>query len=239
MTTDVWKRPEVAAAFLDRVSVHIPDRAKQLEVMFRALALGARAPRRILDVGAGDGLILASALEAFPEAEGIAVDFSPHMLEQARIRLGKFGARASVREGDLASPGWRADLGGGLDAVLSSFAIHHLPHERKRALYGEVYDLLAPGGIFLNLEHVSSATERVEGLFNDAMIDHLYASRRARGEECTRERVRQDFIDRPDRAANILAPVDEQCAWLREIGFRDVDCFWKYFELAIFGGVRP
>jgi tRNA (cmo5U34)-methyltransferase len=239
MTTDIWKRPEVAAAFLDRVSVHIPDRAKQLEVMFRALALARRAPQRLLDLGAGDALILASVLEAFPEAEGVAVDFSPHMLERARARLARFGSRAVVREADLASPQWRAEVRGTFDAVLSSFAIHHLAHERKRALYGEIYDLLDPGGIFLNLEHVSSATEHVEELFNDAMVDHLYASRRERGEECTPERVRQDFLDRPDRVANILAPVEEQCAWLRALGFRDVDCFWKYFELAIFGGVRP
>ena len=44
--------------------------------------------------------------------------------------------------------------------------------------------------------------------------------------------------ERPDRAANILASVEEQCHWLREIGFKEVDCFWKYFELAIFGGMR-
>ena len=45
-------------------------------------------------------------------------------------------------------------------------------------------------------------------------------------------------MERPDRAANILALVEDQCAWLRTLGFRHVDCFWKYFELAIFGGVK-
>ena len=45
-------------------------------------------------------------------------------------------------------------------------------------------------------------------------------------------------LERPGRAANILASVEEQCRWLHEIGFQDVDCFWKYFELAIFGGFR-
>jgi hypothetical protein len=54
----------------------------------------------------------------------------------------------------------------------------------------------------------------------------------------TREEVLKEFLERPDRAANILASVEEQCQWLREIGFREVDCFWKYFELAIFGGMR-
>ena len=70
------------------------------------------------------------------------------------------------------------------------------------------------------------------------MSDHLCQRRRERGENVTVEQVRREFLERPDRAANILAPVEDQCQWLRAIGFRNVDCFWKYFELAIFGGTR-
>jgi len=73
---------------------------------------------------------------------------------------------------------------------------------------------------------------------DDAMATHLYQRRKEKGEEVTLEQVRRDFLERPDRAANILALVEEQCRWLREIGFQDVDCFWKYFELAIFGGIK-
>ena len=117
-------------------------------------------------------------------------------------------------------------------------AIHHLPDKRKRKLYEEIYDLLSEGGVFLNLEHVSSPTPLVEEMFNAAMVEHLYMCRRERGEDVTPEKVSRDFLERPDRAANILAPVEVQCNWLREIGFVDVDCFWKYFELAMFGGFR-
>ena len=78
----------------------------------------------------------------------------------------------------------------------------------------------------------------MEEIFNEAMAEHLYMRRRERGEDVTPEQVRRDFLERPDRAANILAPVETQCEWLREIGLVDVDCFWKYFELAIFGGFR-
>jgi hypothetical protein len=122
--------------------------------------------------------------------------------------------------------------------VVSGFAIHHLPDNRKRALYAEVFTLLADGGTFVNCEHVASPTPRVEALFDRAMADHLYARRRERGEEVTPEQVHHEYLTRPDRAANILAPVEEQCRWLRDIGFQDVDCFWKYFELAVFGGTK-
>jgi hypothetical protein len=178
------------------------------------------------------------------------------MLEQARTRFVKFGGRAKTVEADLRSPAWlqavvelctpsplplspQRERGRGEgDAILSGLAIHHLPHERKRELYREIFALLSDGGVFLNLEHVASPTPRGEEISNDAMTEHLYLRRRERGEEVTPEQVRRDFLERPDRAANILASVEEQCGWLRDIGFQDVDCFWKYFELAIFGGFR-
>ncbi|HEY3130150.1 MAG TPA: class I SAM-dependent methyltransferase [Acidobacteriota bacterium] len=235
---EVWKSREVAKAFLDERSVLIPDRSRQFEVMARVLRFARTPLRRILDLGTGDGIILATVLDLFPEASGVALDFSSAMLEKARERLARLGGRALTVEADLESPAWLDKSPGKFDAVLSGFAIHHLSHDRKRALYRQIYQLLSDGGVFINLEHVSSPTLRVEEMFNQAMIDHLFMSRRERGEDVTREKVRSDFMERPDRAANILAPVEEQCRWLREIGFVDVDCFWKYFELAVFGGFR-
>jgi ubiquinone/menaquinone biosynthesis C-methylase UbiE len=239
MSAEVWKQREVAAAFLTERSLLIPDRQRQLDVLLRVLRLGPRPPRRVLDLGSGDAILLAAVLEAFPEAGGVAVDFSPLMLEQARTRLAHYGPRATTVEADLQSPAWRAGVAGPFDAVVSSFAIHHLPDDRKRALYGEIYDLLAADGTFLNCEHVASPTPRVEQFFDDAMTEHLWQRRRERGDDVPLEQVRRQYQERPDRSANILAPVEEQCRWLREVGFGDVDCFWKYFELAIFGGRKP
>jgi cyclopropane fatty-acyl-phospholipid synthase-like methyltransferase len=238
MTGEVWKQRDVAAAFLSECSLAIPDRARQLEVLLRVLRAAVRPPGRVLDVGAGDGLLLGCVLEAFPQSTGVAVDFSPLMLESARGRLAPFGTRCSTAEADLRTSDWRQAVGGRFDAVVSGFAIHHLTDERKQALYREIYDLLNPGGAFVNCEHVASPSPRVEQLFDDAMVEHLWRRRRERGEDVSLELVRREFLERPDRADNILAPVHEQCRWLREVGFTDVDCFWKYFELAVFGGFR-
>jgi SAM-dependent methyltransferase len=238
MSAQVWQQRDVAAAFLTERSLIIPDRPRQLDVLLRILRFAPRQPTRVLDLGAGDGLLLAAVLDAYPQASGIALDFSPLMLEQARVRLASLGSRATVAEADLGTPAWRQAAPGSFDAVVSGFAIHHLPDERKRTLYREIYDLLTPGGTFLNCEHVASATPGVERLFDDAMAEHLWQRRTERGEPVTREQVHHEFLTRPDRAANILVSVEDQCRWLREIGFQDVDCFWKYFELAIFGGTR-
>jgi ubiquinone/menaquinone biosynthesis C-methylase UbiE len=236
---EIWKQRDVAAAFLSERSLLIPDRPRQLEVLLRLLHFAPRQPGRVLDLGAGDGLLLATVLEEYPQAEGVALDFSPLMLEQARQRLAGFGPRAVTVEADLGTPAWQRAVQGPFDAVVSGFAIHHLPDERKQALYREVYGLLSGGGVFLNCEHVSSPTPQLEQVFEDAMSEHLWRRRRERGEEVTREQVHREFLERPDRAANILVSVEEQCRWLRAIGFHDVDCYWKYFELAIFGGFSP
>ena len=238
MPAEIWKNPEVAKAFLNERSVHIPDRARQLDVLLRVVSFYCPEPRRVLDLGAGDGILLATLLEAFPMASGVAVDFSPAMLEQARGRLGKYGQHAAVVEADLLSADWKKSLTGPFNVVVSGFSIHHFPDERKRALYQEIYDLLEKGGVFLNSEHVASSTPRGEQMFDDAMSAHLYQRRMEKGEDVKLEDVRRSYVERLDRAANILAPVEDQCLWLRDIGFRDVDCFWKYFELAIFGGVK-
>lgn len=238
MSADIWKQREVAAAFLDERSLLIPDRARQMDVLLRMLRTLPPSPLRILDLGCGNAILLATVLENFPDATGVALDFSPTMLEQAKKRLAAFGGRASLVEADLQRIRWLLSVDGQFDAVISGFAIHHLTHVRKRTLYREIYDLLLEGGLFLNLEHVASATPRIESLFNDAMTEHLFLRRKERGDDVAREQVNRDYLERADREANILAPVDEQCGWLREIGYRDVDCYWKYFELAIFGGFR-
>src|SRR5262249_31037075 len=161
-------------------------------------------------------------------ATGVAVDFSPVMVEQARRRLNKFGSRVTVAEADLDSPDWLRGVESPFDAVVSGLAIHHLTDERKRALYREVFDLLRPGGTFLNCEHVASRGPWGRGMYDDVVSEHLRRRRQEHGETVSLEEVRTEYVSRPDRADNILALVEDQCGWLRAIGFQDVDCFWRY-----------
>ena len=76
----------------------------------------------------------------------------------------------------------------------------------------------------------------MEQRFEDLFIDALLEFSRRKGSTKTRAQITREFFQRPDKQANILAPVERQCDWLREIGYRDVDCYFKIFELAVFGG---
>jgi tRNA (cmo5U34)-methyltransferase len=169
--------------------------------------------RRILDLGTGDGRLLSLVRRQHPETEAVAIDFSPTMLEAAR-RSFAGQASVSVVAHNLDEP---LPALGKFDTVISSFAIHHLVHERKRSLYAEIYGLLNPAGVFCNLEHVASPTPQLHQEF----LEHI------------------GFTVETEDPSNQLLDVETQLRWWREIGFGDVDCHWKWRELALLAGRRP
>ncbi len=177
------------------------------------LAHVPRDARRVLDLGTGDGRLLAFLQASRPEMLGVGVDFSDLMLEGARERF-DVDERVTLVKHNLAEP--LPDLGR-FDAIVSSFAIHHLEHDRKRSLYGEAFDLLEPGGVFANFEHVASPTQRLHLAFFAAIGEPI---------EC------EDPSDR-------LLDVETQLGWLRGLGFDDVDCYWKWLEMALIVGIKP
>ena len=240
-----WQSAAIAEGFLTGVRGAIPLARTQIEVLLRVVRRFQPQAGLWLDVGCGDGILGRSLLAEFPDSRGVWLDFSEPMLAAARQQVGE-DDRVRIVTGDLALPQWREGVlesesgseAGSFDVVVSGFAIHHLTDARKRALYGEIYELLSPGGIFLNLEHVASCDEDVKELFAEMFVDALFAFHREGGGERSRAEIAEEFYYRPDKEANILAPVELQCEWLRQLGFEHVDCFFKLFEMALFGGVR-
>ena len=209
MTHD-WQTPAHALAYLRRAD-SIPHRTAGEETLLAELPAHCT---RVLDLGSGDGRLLALCLLARPGAAGVALDFSPPMLDKLRARFPN-DPRVQVIAHDLSHP--LPPTLGRFDAVVSSFAIHHVSHARKRSLYEEIFLLLTPRGVFANLEHVSSPTDALHARFYEAMSIPLSE----------------------EDASNQLLDVEAQLGWLRDIGFADVDCYWKWRELALLIGHRP
>jgi tRNA (cmo5U34)-methyltransferase len=182
-----------------------------------------KTARRILDLGTGDGRLLAlvkSELTAretvgadHAAMEAVAIDFSPAMIEAAGKRFAEDSSVTIVTH-NLDHP---LPALGKFDAAVSCFAIHHLVHERKRALYAEIHGLLNSGGVFCNLEHVASPTPRLHEEFLHCI----------------------GYTVESEDPSNKLLDLETQLQWLRKIGFTDVDCHWKWRELALLVGRKP
>lgn len=175
---------------------------------------------RILDIGSGDGRLIRLVKEAIKlnqcssNIEFVAIDISPTMISMLK---NNFGSDNSVKiiEHDLDNPLPITELGY-FDVIVSSFAIHHLKNNRKYSLYEEIYDMLNSGGIFCNLEHVSSVSVKQHLKFLDLMdIAHGQGDR-----------------------TNRLLSVERQLQMLREIGYIEVDCYWKWYEMALLVGFK-
>jgi SAM-dependent methyltransferase len=199
-----WSDPRRVTEYLSR---EIPNRDLAESMLLEALP--ARV-ERFLDLGTGDGHLLALVREVHPDAVGIGIDSSAPMLEKAQSNLSADPA-IELRRHDFAAG---LPVTGPLDAVVSALAIHHLTDDGKRSLFAEVHSVLAPGGVFANLDLVTSASAARHRRFREAI-----------------GRAADDPSDR-------LADLDRQLQWLRDAGFAEVECEFKWLELALVVAVR-
>lgn len=232
----VWQRADLVEWFLDGRQAMLPLIDVQEDVIRRLFERHPRKVGRFIDVGAGDGALSQLMLDIAPDAEGVLLDFSEPMLERAESRLRGRGRWQTVR-GDLSDAGWSTALPAGrFDAAVSSLAIHHLPAERKRSLFAELFALLEPGGMFVNLDYVL-VDGPLNGLWEEQMLVNAERLERERGGTRTAAELERDLLsdsdeDRPDGA-------EEQLRWLRDAGFEHVELHFKWAEGAVFGGIKP
>ncbi len=206
-----WQSVDHVLAYLARAD-RLPHRIEGEKILLNQIPKNIH---RILDLGTGNGRLLGLVKLTQPAAEGIALDFSDAMLMHARKRFSD-DPKIQIVKHDFGQPLLLSEFGR-FDAIVSSLAIHHLTHERKRQLYREVFDLLNSKGVFCNLEHVSSPTENLHRKFLEAVGQ----------------------TPQTEDPSNKLLDVETQLCWLREIGFQDVDCYWKWLELALLVGFKP
>lgn len=178
---------------------------------------------RVLDLGAGTGLLSALIAEAFPHAHFTLIDLSEEMLNQARQRFLTDAARFEFRALDLAEEGFR----GRYEAVVSALAIHHLSDEVKRDLFENIYDVLCDGGAFINADQVLGATPEIDEQYKAAWL----------------RQVREQGVGESDLAAAVermkedqMSTLASQMECLEAIGFRSVNCWYKNYGFVVYAG---
>ncbi len=240
-TDRVWQSAEVAHGYLEGMRGAIPLAAEQLDVMMRVIRAARPELKTFMDIGCGDGILGHTILAHYPDAQGILLDFSEPMIEAAQHKLAANRMQLQFITEDYGNPEWvnAVKTYSPFDAIVSGFSIHHQPDIRKQALYAEIYGLLKPGGIFINIEHIKPESAWVEARFNELFIDSMIAHNQRHNMDITPEETARRFYEREHKDANTLAPLDAQMCWMRDIGFEQVTCYLKIFELAVFGGIHP
>jgi ubiquinone/menaquinone biosynthesis C-methylase UbiE len=213
-----WGSQQYDQEWVDKDSRRAAEREAQFNAALSWLSVIVGGQSRVMDLGCGPGTLAEKMLATFPAMHVICSDGSDEMLKLARQRLASYGERVSYAQADFGAENWITNLPRQLDAVVSARAIHNL---RKLKLigpvYGQIHELLRPGGVFMNIERVNFATPALRRHFRELQI-------KTRGHAA-----------KMDGAAPSLA---QQFSLLKRAGFRDVDCFWRETNTAIVAGFR-
>jgi len=177
---------------------------------------------RLLDLGAGTGLLTALIISVFSNATATLMDLSEKMLEKARERF-SLNNRINFLIWDYS----HSTLPEEYNLIVSAMSIHHLSDDEKKSLYQRVFDALKSEGIFINADLVKGETDKTEQKYHDMWMNWIHEAGLSKDEL-------SEIIDRMqyDKPSSLTI----QLRWLKEIGFQDVDCYYKYFNFAVYSG---
>ena len=241
----IWTSEDVVSRYITGVRAAIPLAKEQLDIMVHLLKTQKHPIKHVLDLGCGDGALAHVIADTFPDATITCLDFSEPMLEAAKKRLSAYSSQTRFICADYATDTYLESLQSikPFDAIVSGFSIHHQPDKRKHDLYQQIFNMLHPGCFFINIEHVKSASPFLESMWHDLFLESFAMAEKDKKNPRSRKELETLFYEDEswikEREANKLASVHDQCQWLSRIGFTDVDCYLKIYELAVFGGRKP
>lgn len=229
----IWKSDDAIAGWMATMDDRERRWAPQWRLMAELLPVADDEAFTFLDLGAGTGAAARALLARYPRSEAVLADYSPQMMGEATRVMAPYDGRYRYVELDMMTADWPASVPRGLDAVVTSHCVHHLPDDRKAGLFVEILDHLAPGAWYLNFDPVTS---------DDPVVD---AAWRRAGERLDPELAEHSRNRTPTQQAQyenhirFMVPLDRQVGFLADAGFEAVDVYWKQLDNVIYGGRRP
>ena len=234
-----WQGRERAQKYEQRADLVLPKRQEMLSLIVQLIPFGRDEPLRVLDLGTGTGVPAQRVFQDFPRANVICVDKSAEMMEIGCAKLAEYGDRVRFIQADLEDPAWNNGLPGKFDAIVSALAFNLLSDRAKQRLFVQCYEMLELHGCLVFSDRLRAAGEAIDRFYLDQWMHFIVRqTREVLGKEVTLETVaaRQRSLD--EAAGVKSATLEDILAWLKQAGFAQVECYWKYFQWAVFGASK-
>ena len=236
---ETWGNREFIERWIAKGGWQAPLREMQTAMVLRMIPHPLDAPIRILDLAAGYGALAVAVLKDRPNAAAVCLDASAEMLKLGRERNASFAPRIEFVQGSLETPDWLDSVNGTFDAVISSRALHHFTaNQRRRLMFKEIFGILRAGGCFINADNVRAPTQSLRGRYSKARDEWLDRQVRESSQGKTTLAQLRAAMPSTYHGPHNNGYLDEELAWLKEAGFEDVDCFWKFATTVVYGGFR-
>lgn len=236
-----WAEKKHAKNFMENADIYLLERKRLLGILrsfyrYFSLNVGFKESVKVLDLGCGEGVLTMELLKENYQIKATLIDGSAEMLKCARENLKNYNNMNFIQKTfqELIEDGSKENvLIDGFDFIVSSLAIHHLYHEEKKSLFQYIYDHLNPGGFFLNIETVKAPTDELESWYRVIWKEWIQENQLKMGVKKSFEYLPEQYKNNPDNHPDTL---ETQLNMLGSVGFKQVDCYYKYGIFTIFGG---
>lgn len=180
---------------------------------------------KVLDLGAGTGLLSSLVAQIYPHAEFVLYDISESMLEEAKKRFSTSGVKADYVVKDYSGE----PIDGTFDLIISALSIHHLEDTDKETLFKRLFVKLNNNGLFVNADQVLGETPSMDTFYRSSWLKQV----REKGVtditlSSALERMKEDK----------MSTLANQMNWLRKANFSEVNCWYKNFSFVVYSGAK-
>ncbi|MFA6614290.1 MAG: class I SAM-dependent methyltransferase [Endomicrobiia bacterium] len=224
---NVKKHFENEAAIFDNIIIKIiPYYIEMIDALLSAISFDKTQKINVLDLGCGTGNLSKRILDKYTNANIVCVDISQNMINIARQKLADY-KNVEFVVGDIEEIEFKDKY----DLVVSSLVLHHLvTDDRKKNFYKRIFNMLNENGIFVNADVVIGTSKFLQDINISSWIKYMQKS-------CSDEEIFSKWLkayEQEDRPSKLI----HQIEWLKEIGFHNVDIIWKYYNFAVFTGIK-
>ena len=232
-----WKNNAAALEFIENADIYILERRRLFKIMkslYNHFLANPDKTIKVLELGCGDGRITHELLKVDKSLEGTLIDGSTEMIENAKKRLESYSGLKFIQttfheliKNDL--------LNSSFDLTVSSLAIHHLQSDQKKSLFNYIYNNLNPGGLFLNIDVVRAPTAGLEEWYLRLWKEWIIENEAKMETSESFRHIPDQYKNNPDNNPDTL---ENQLKSLKSVGFKNVDCYYKYGIFSIYGGQK-